>query len=90
MYTFFDSIIKESLLIITIVSAPPVIACSFVGLVVAIIQSATQIQEQSIAFLAKLMTVFLIMLLFADWSGRYLGSYFRKIIDAIPQISDYM
>lgn len=90
MYTpiFFDQIIKESMILVVLVSAPPVIGCVVVGLIVAIIQSATQVQEQSISFLTKLVVVTITAMLFGDWGARYLGSFFMKIINSIQYIGN--
>ena len=48
---------KEALWLVLLLSAPPVIAATVVGLVVAILQAVTQIQEQTVQFLAKLIVV---------------------------------
>lgn len=87
MYYYFDNIVKESLLVIAIICAPTVLACSFIGLLVSIVQSATQVQEQSISFLCKLITVVLVILIFGEWGGRHLAKFFIKIIDQIPYVS---
>jgi type III secretion protein S len=57
----FKSVIFEytyqALLLILIISAPPIAIASIIGLFVAIIQAATQIQEQTFAFAVKLVAV---------------------------------
>ena len=60
--TSFKSILfeysYEALLLILIISAPPIILASIVGIMVAIFQAATQIQEQTFAFAIKLVVIF--------------------------------
>jgi flagellar biosynthetic protein FliQ len=47
------AIAREALLLALVISAPPVLAAAAAGVVVAIIQAATQIQEQTIGFAAR-------------------------------------
>lgn len=69
--TTFRSIIfqysYEALLIILIVSGPPIIFASVIGLFIAIFQAATQIQEQTLAFALKVIAVMATIMLMGNW-----------------------
>ncbi len=59
--------VYEALLLILIISGPPIIIASIIGLFVAIIQAATQIQEQTFAFAIKMVAVIATILLMGGW-----------------------
>lgn len=61
----------QALLLILILSGPPILISMTFGLVVAIFQAATQIQEQTLSFTVKLVAVILtIMLMGGFLSGE--------------------
>lgn len=49
------------------VSAPMLVVALVVGLIISIFQATTQIQEQTLAFVPKILAVFLALLLFGPW-----------------------
>jgi flagellar biosynthesis protein FliQ len=50
-------VIREGLLLVLLLSAPPLLASLLVGLVVGVLQAATQVQDQTVAFVPKLVVV---------------------------------
>lgn len=60
-------IIKDAVTTALIIAAPFLIVTAGIGLVVAVVQAATQIQEQSIAFIVKIVAVGLILILLGSW-----------------------
>lgn len=48
---------KEALYMALVLSAPPVLAAMVVGLVISILQATTQLQEQTLTFVPKLVVV---------------------------------
>ena len=69
----------EALLLILILSGPPIIFASIIGLFVAIFQAATQIQEQTLAFAVKLVAVMATILLMGGWLGGLIYQFAMKI-----------
>jgi type III secretion protein S len=72
-YMFQNQIVimsYQGLLLILILSAPPVLISMLLGTVVAIFQAATQIQEQTISFVVKLVAVTLTLVFMGDWLGQ--------------------
>ena len=71
--TTFRSIIfqyaYEALLLILIISGPPILFASIIGIFVAIFQAATQIQEQTFAFAVKMVAVMGTVILMGGWLG---------------------
>lgn len=69
----------EALLLILILSGPPIIFASVVGLFVAIFQAATQIQEQTLSFAVKLVVVMATVLFMGGWLGSMIYQFAIKI-----------
>lgn len=82
----FLDILSETFYIILILSAAPLLSSMFVGLVISIFQASTQIQDASLAFIPKVIIVFLSILLTSTWAIDTLSTF---TIDLFSTISDY-
>lgn len=69
----------QGLLLILILSAPPVLISMFLGTIVAIFQAATQIQEQTLSFVVKLVAVVLTLMIMGGWLGSQIMSFSSSI-----------
>lgn len=69
----------QGLLLILILSAPPVLISMLLGTVVAIFQAATQIQEQTISFVVKLVAVTLTLMFMGGWLGGQILAFAANI-----------
>ncbi|MCH9626841.1 MAG: hypothetical protein S4CHLAM2_04720 [Chlamydiales bacterium] len=69
----------EALLLILIISGPPIIFASIIGIFVAIFQAATQIQEQTLAFAVKMVTVMGTVILMGGWLGGLVYQFALQI-----------
>ncbi len=61
-----------------------VVPSLLVGLLIAIFQAATQINEQTLSFLPRLMVILLIILFMGPWMVTKLIDQFNKIFESIP------
>ncbi|MBN2529691.1 MAG: flagellar type III secretion system protein FliQ [Deltaproteobacteria bacterium] len=77
---FITEIVVEGLLTVLFVIGPPLGAAMAVGLFVAVMQAATQIQESSLTFVPKLGAVFVTLLLVGDWSMGKLIAFFHEMM----------
>ncbi len=75
---------REAVVIATLIAAPVLIAGTLVGLVVGLIQALTQIQEQTVAFVPKLIAMALALGLSLPWLLTRLVEYSRELISNIP------
>ncbi len=75
---------REALLIAALISAPVLIAGMLVGIFVGLIQALTQIQEQSVAFVPKLIAMALVLGFSLPWVLTRLVEYSRELISNIP------
>ncbi len=69
----------QGLLLILILSAPPILISMFFGLLVAVFQAATQIQEQTLSFTVKLVAVTLTLMFFGGALGAQIMSFASTI-----------
>ena len=77
----------QGLLLILILSAPPILVSMFFGILVAIFQAATQIQEQTLSFTVKLVAVTLTLMFLGGWLGAQITSFAINIFTNFPQWS---
>ena len=77
----------EGLLLILILSAPPILVSMFFGILVAIFQAATQIQEQTLSFTIKLVAVTLTLMFLGGWIGGKIMSFATTIFTHFPEWS---
>lgn len=61
-----------------------VVPSLLVGLLIAVFQAATQINEQTLSFLPRLMVILLIILFMGPWMVTKLMDQFAKIFESIP------
>ena len=66
---------RGALEVALIVSAPMFIAALVTGLVISILQAATQINEQTLSFLPRLIVTLLAVILAGHWMTGYLMDY---------------
>jgi flagellar biosynthetic protein FliQ len=77
---------REGLLLVLLLSAPPLLASMAVGLVVGIAQAATQIQDQSLGFVPKLVVVLLVLAAMGPVLGAQLVRFTQSLLLAIPTL----
>lgn len=75
---------RQALLISTLVAAPILIAGFVVGLVIGLLQALTQIQEQTVAFVPKLVAMVLALAFSLPWVLARLIDYSQTLISNIP------
>ena len=68
-------VFQEAILVVLRIGGPILLLCMAVGVFMAILQAVTQVHEQSIAFVMKLTTVTLFLLLGGRWMLRSLTEF---------------
>ena len=79
-----NNLISEGVLQIFLLCLPVLGAALLVGLIVAIFQATTSIQEQTLTFLPKFVAILTMIALFGGFMLGSLSEYFKRILDAIP------
>lgn len=78
--------INETLTVLAQISAYTMLPTLAVGIVIAIFQAATQINEQSLSFIPKLVLLFFIIMYFGAGLIEKIGQLALKTIQSIPMI----
>ena len=77
-------IAQEALMVVLVVSAPMLGLGLTVGLMVSVFQATTSIQEQTLAFIPKIIAVFVAILIFGPWMLSMMVEFFSGIFINIP------
>lgn len=77
---------QNSITITLLLSAPLLLVGMVVGLMIAIFQATTQIQEMTLTFVPKIVAVMLALLFFSSWMLIKLSDYTRDLFMSIPDI----
>jgi type III secretory pathway component EscS len=78
---------REALLVVLVVSAPPLGAALAVGLVVGVLQAATQVQEPSVAVVPRLAAVIATLAVAAPFAGARLLRLAQAAFDLLPRVA---
>jgi flagellar biosynthetic protein FliQ len=77
---------RQALELMLLVSAPLLLVALGVGLVVSFFQAVTQLNEQTLSFLPKLVAVSLAMIVIGPWMMSTLVEYLQRTLTSIPQM----
>jgi flagellar biosynthetic protein FliQ len=83
----FDAILREALVTTATVALPVLGIAALAGTAVAIVQAATQVQEQTLSFLPKLLAVGAVLALFGTFAMNLFARLFRDALAALPGIT---
>jgi len=78
---------RDSVIQILLLIAPPLGVALVIGLIVAIFQAVTSIQEQTLTFLPKLIGILLVISLLSGWMFSDLRNYTVALFQMIPEIA---
>lgn len=82
----FDGLLRQSLVVIAILALPILTVATVAGTIVALVQAATQIQEQTLTLLPKIVAVSLALALFGGFGMRLCEALFLEAIARLPAI----
>jgi len=71
---------NKAIYLIILLSAAPIAIATFIGLLIGLLQTITQIQEQTLPFGVKLVGVFVCLLMMMGWMGDKLLIYAKEML----------
>ncbi len=74
---------REGLWVLILISSPMMVTGLVVGVVIALFQALTQIQEMTLVFVPKIIAIFAVMMIALPFMGSTLGAYFQRMADLI-------
>ena len=79
-------ILRGGVFQVLLVAAPLLLSALLVGLIVAVLQATTSIQEQTLTFVPKVFTILLILALLGGWMFSSLREYTLNLFEMIPDM----
>ncbi len=80
----FLSSTREALYLVLLVSGPPLLCSLLVGLLMSLVQASTQLQDQTLAFVPKLVAVLATLAVTGPWIGQQLGRFTQALLQSLP------
>lgn len=82
----FDGLLREALLVAAMLCLPVLCVATLVGTVVAVFQAATQVQEQTLSLLPKLIAVGITVAVFGGFAMHLCATLFGDVLAQVPAL----
>lgn len=82
----FDALLREALVVCAVICLPVLGTAALIGTLVAVVQAATQVQEQTLTLLPKLIAVALIVGVGGHFGLELCATLFKDALEHIPAI----
>lgn len=83
---FIINITEKAMVLVLMLSMPPILVATCVGLMTSLLQALTQIQEQTLSFAIKLFFTVTVLTLSAYWIGDELLSFAGNLFTSFPSL----
>lgn len=77
----FLTIFQKTIILVMVISAPILLSAIVVGFTISIIQSVTQIQEQTLTFVPKIFAALLVLIVSAPWMIDIFTTTTKELFD---------
>lgn len=77
---------REALVLVLVLSGPALLASLVIGLIVSVFQAMTQVQEQTLSSVPKIVAVFAVLAITGPWLISQLVSFTVRLFSSIPRI----
>jgi type III secretion protein S len=81
------NLLSQAMMLVMLLSLPPILVASLVGILVSLLQALTQVQEQTIAFAVKLIAIAITIAAMAGFLGSQMLAYTLNIFDNFPRMT---
>ncbi|MEF9943986.1 MAG: flagellar biosynthesis protein FliQ [Burkholderiaceae bacterium] len=75
---------QQAILMMILLAAPMLVTALVIGLLVSILQAATQINEMTLSFIPKLLGIVVALVISGPWLITYFTDYVRRLYESIP------
>ena len=83
---FVIEVVNQAIKVTLMLAAPMLIAALVVGVLVSIFQAVTQINEQTLSFIPKILVIIATLVIFSPWMMETMVSYTRELFESIPEL----
>ena len=80
------NVARKAVQTVLMCAAPMLLAGMIIGLIVSILQAATQVNEQTLSFIPKIVAVFLTLLFFGPWIIKTLTAFTIGIFETMATL----
>ena len=80
------AILQDSLLVALKLAAPMLVASIAIGLVIAIFQAATQIHEQTLTFVPKVLVIALLLIIMGSWMMTLMNDLVQRLFQIMMRL----
>jgi flagellar biosynthetic protein FliQ len=84
--TFVLSVLSQGIILVLLLSAPMLLTGLIVGFIVALLQTVTSIQEQTLSFVPKALCVMIVLILVTPWLISTAVGYLARLYGQIPNM----
>lgn len=83
---FVIEVVNQAIKVTLMLAAPMLIAALVVGILVSIFQAVTQINEQTLSFIPKILVIIATLVIFSPWMMETMVGYTRELFISIPEL----
>ena len=83
---FAIEVVNQAIRVTLMLSAPMLIGALLVGILVSIFQAVTQINEQTLSFIPKILVIIAALVIFSPWMMETMVSYTHDLWASIPEL----
>ncbi len=76
-------IARDGIWVMVLVAGPMMVVGLVVGVIIALFQALTQIQEQTLVFVPKILAIFVTLLITLPFMGATMSGYMNRLVDLI-------
>lgn len=80
-------VMQDAIVTVMVVSAPLLLVGMAVGIIISIFQATTQINEQTMAFVPKIIAILLSLMIFGGWMMQYLSEFVNRVFSYIAPLA---
>jgi flagellar biosynthetic protein FliQ len=85
-HTLVVDLARNAIMLALLISGPMLLVALIIGLTVSVLQAVTQIQEQTLAFVPKLVGVSVVFLVALPWVMQLLVKYTTELFRSLPSL----
>jgi flagellar biosynthesis protein FliQ len=83
---FAIEVVNQAIKVTLMLAAPMLIGALVVGVLVSIFQAVTQINEQTLSFIPKILVIIAALVIFSPWMMETMVSYTQDLFTSIPEL----
>jgi len=83
---FAIEVISQAMKVTLMLAAPMLLSALVVGILVSIFQAVTQINEQTLSFIPKILVIIAALVIFSPWMRETMVSYTQNLFASIPEL----